>query len=111
MAQRDSRPTRPDGKVSQARIRALAQKIGRHFKPEKIVLFGSYAYGRPTADSDVDLLVVLRTRRDVADVASQIACSVNPEFPLEILVKTPAEIRWRLAERDCFLTEILARGR
>lgn len=97
-------PTRPE-------IRLLARRIGRQFGADRVILFGSYAHGRPTADSDVDLLVVIRTRRDPVDVATDIACSTNPGFPLDVLVKTPAEVRWRLAERDSFMSEILEKGK
>ncbi len=103
MKARKRNPTR-------AEIRLLARRIGRQFGADRIILFGSHAQGRPTADSDVDLLVVIRTRRDPVDVATDIACSTNPDFPLDLLVKTPAEVRWRLAERDSFLSEILERG-
>ena len=96
--------------VSKSRLRALARDIGRRFHPEKIVLFGSYAYGRPNRDSDVDVLVVMKTRKDTADVAADIACKIAPEFPLDLLVRTPRDVGLRLAEHDCFLTEILARG-
>lgn len=75
------------------------------------MLFGSYAYGRPTPDSDVDLLVVLRTRREPAEVAADIVCAANPDFPVDVIVKTPSEVEWRLAERECFLTEIWRKGR
>ena len=88
----------------------MARRIGQEFGAEKVVLFGSYAYGRPTADSDVDLLVVLRTRRDPVEVATDIACAANPRFPLDLLVKTPQEVKWRLSERDSFMTEVWERG-
>lgn len=96
--------------VPRSRIRSMAREIGRRFRPERIVLFGSYAYGRPTADSDVDLLVILRTRREPADVAAEIVCAANPKFPVDLIVKTPSEVDWRLAERESFLTEIWRRG-
>lgn len=92
-------------------IRLLARRIGRTFRAERVILFGSHACGRATQDSDVDLLVVLRTRRNPVEVATDVACSANPGFPLDVLVKTPAEIKWRLAERDGFLTEICEKGK
>lgn len=92
-------------------IRKLAREIGTRYRPEKVILFGSYAHGRPGRDSDVDLLVILRTRRDPAEVSAEIACALRPPFPLDLLVRTPAEVRWRLAEGDCFLCEVVGKGK
>ena len=97
--------------VAPAEIRRLARRIARRYGPEKIVLFGSYATGRPSRHSDVDLLIILNTRRDLSEVASRIACEMSPPFPVDIVVRTPADVRWRLAERECFLTEILRTGK
>lgn len=97
-------------RVSETRLRGLAREIGKRFRPEKIVLFGSYAYGHPGPDSDVDMLIVTRTKRDPADLAADIACRLDPEFPLDLIVRTPQDIGRRLAERECFLTEVMTRG-
>ena len=53
----------------------------------------------------------MRTRRDYSDLATEIACAVDPAFPLDIVIRTPAEIRWRLAERDSFICDILEKGK
>ncbi len=98
------------GLIKRSEIEALARRIRRRFKPLKIVLFGSYAWGRPNRESDIDLLIVLRTRRHVSDMASDIACAVDPPFPIDILVRTPEEMRWRLAEKESFLAEVLGKG-
>lgn len=96
--------------VNKESIRLLARKIVRLARPLKVVLFGSHAWGRPTADSDVDILLIVRTRRDLTNLGAEIAHAANPPFPLDLIVKTPAEVRWRLKERDCFLTEVFRRG-
>ena len=50
---------RPGSLVRDEDIEAVVQAIGQNFQPEKIVLFGSYAGGAPSADSDLDLLVIM----------------------------------------------------
>lgn len=76
------------------------------------MLFGSYAYGVPTGDSDVDLLVILDThapRRERSWLVSRLL--IPRPFPVDILVKTPQEIEQALASGDFFIQEIMARGK
>jgi hypothetical protein len=91
-------------------IRAAAERIGREFRPHKIILFGSYAYGTPTADSDVDLLVILPFEGKPAYKATEIALKANPHFPMDLLARTPRQVRERLAMGDFFMREILEQG-
>lgn len=89
----------------------VVERIVAYLDPEKIVLFGSYAYGVPTADSDVDLLVILDTdvpRRERSWLVSRLL--IPRPFPVDILVKTPNEIERALSGRDFFIQEIMARG-
>src|SRR5258708_2824606 len=85
--------------VTLSAIRKLAREIAERFQPEKIILFGSYAYGRPHADSDVALLVVMPAWNEISK-AGRIACAVDPPFPLDLIVRTPENLRWRLEEGD-----------
>ena len=98
------------GLVPQAAIRRLAREIAERFRPEKIILFGSYAYGTPNADSDVDILVVMPAYNELSK-AAHINRAVEPCFPLDIIVRTPENMRWRLEEGDSFLREITSRGK
>ncbi len=91
-------------------IRKFAHEVAQRFAPQRIVLFGSYAYGRPHAGSDVDILVVMPARNQL-DQAFKIHCSIQPPFPLQLLVRTPRNIEWGLKEGDLFLTEILSKGK
>lgn len=93
------------------RIKALALEIARQFHPQKILLFGSYAYGKPTPDSDVDLLVIMETRLSTLRQAAEIAQAVGHPFPLDILVRTPKQVQERTASGDFFLREVLAKGK
>lgn len=91
-------------------IRKLADRIAIEFQPHKIILFGSYSSGRPSPDSDVDLLVIMpymgKTWRQAADIRTR----VRPEFPLDLLVRAPEEMRRGEAEGDPFLCEIVEKG-
>src|SRR5262249_41367201 len=81
--------------VPMAAIRRFARQVAERFRPEKIVLFGSHAYGKPHADSDVDILVVMPARNEL-DQAVRISLDIDPPFPLDIIVRTPKNLRWRL---------------
>jgi len=95
-------------------ISIMAEKIKREYKPEKIVLFGSYAYGKPTKHSDVDLLIIKETddrpidrRIRIRDIVEKENCQVA----ISLLVYTPKEIQRRLKMGDDFISTILKRGR
>src|SRR5438105_280658 len=85
------RVTRPN-LIPRNRIQAYCDAVAGEFHPEKIILFGSYAYGRPTADSDVDLLVILPFRGSDVRKAIQIRARFDSPFPLDLLVRKPAFI-------------------
>src|SRR5437870_7583864 len=91
-------------------IRRFALEVAERFRPEKIILFGSHAYGKPHADSDVDILVVMPARNQL-DQAVQIEEACDPPFPLDLIVRTPKNMQWRLAEGDSFLREVVAKGK
>jgi len=91
-------------------IKKFTAEVGRRFKPARIILFGSYAYGKPTPDSDVDLLVVMPCKGRSLDAALKVRLAVDAGFPLDLIVRTPRELRRRLAMGDFFLREIVDRG-
>ena len=92
-------------------IHALVDCIVREFRPERVVLFGSYAYGTPGPDSDVDLLVVLPFEGKTWRMASEIRARIRPHFPLDLLVRSPEQLRRRQNETDAFLHEIVQEGK
>jgi predicted nucleotidyltransferase len=106
------RPTasRPAWRVSPAAIRRLARQVAEQFHPERIVLFGSYAYGQPHRYSDVDILVVMPARNEI-DKSVQILNAIDPPFDVDLIVRTPHSLEWRLREGDWFLREVVGRGR
>jgi uncharacterized protein len=91
-------------------IRRFAREVVERFQPEKIILFGSHAYGQPHADSDVDILVVMPARNAIAQ-AVRIDRETDPPFPLDLIVRSPKTLAWRLEEGDSFLQEIVSRGK
>lgn len=91
-------------------IRRFARRVAEQFHPDKIILFGSYAYGTPHEDSDVDILVVMSCRNQL-DQAVKIDLACDPPFPLDLIVRTPYNLGWRLAERESFTTEIVTQGK
>lgn len=95
--------------VPRAVIRDYARQIAEKFHPDRIMLFGSYAYGKPHKDSDVDILVVMPARDEI-NQAVRILEQTDSSFPLDLIVRTPENLRWRLREGDWFLREVVGRG-
>ena len=97
--------------TTQKQIKDFGRQLAREFKPRKVVLFGSYAYGSPRPDSDVDLLVVMPLSGKPVDKSVEMRLRLRPRFPLDLLVRTPAKIKERLAMGDNFIRDILDRGK
>jgi uncharacterized protein len=97
--------------VGESEIRDFVGRIVEEFAPQRVILFGSYARGDANPDSDVDLLVIMptknRTTQQALDIRQRISCS----FALDILVRTPRDVKERLALHDCFLESIVNEGR
>lgn len=98
-------------KTSFKKISNYAQKIKGIFHPQKIILFGSYAYGRSTEDSDVDLLVIAEGKDRSIEKAISIRQRLSAPFPLDLIVRTPQEVKERLHNGDFFLKTILKKGK
>ena len=91
----------------------IIEKIVSSYAPEKVILFGSYAYGDPDRDSDIDLLIVKETTERFIErwvTVHRILSGTHRALPLEPLVLTPQEIEGRLAVGDQFIAEILEKG-
>ncbi len=97
--------------VEMKKIRELTSQIARAFNPDKIILFGSHAYGQASSDSDVDILVVLPFKGKPVRKAIEIRNKVNAEMPLDLIVRTPEQLADRLSQNDWFIREIVERGR
>ena len=101
-------------KITLKHIKQVAQRIAARIAPEQIILFGSYAHGRPNPDSDVDFLLVIngtskahrrRAYRNASDV-------LDPRpFPVDLVVRSRSDIRSRIAQGDFFLRDVFSYGR
>ncbi len=96
--------------IARPKIRKFARQVAKQFNPHKIILFGSYAYGKPTEDSDVDILVVMSFKGRNPEKATEIWMATKPEFPIDIMVRKPAELKRRLKMGDFFFREITEKG-
>jgi predicted nucleotidyltransferase len=88
----------------------VAHQIIEKFKPQKIILFGSYAHRQPRPESDVDLLVIMETSLTETEQAVRILQAVEYHFGLDLLVRTPDSLAHRLRLGDPFLREIITKG-
>jgi predicted nucleotidyltransferase len=106
-------PDAPPGvRPTREQIEALAAFIAERFRPQRIVLFGSRAYGEPGPDSDVDLMVIVETPGRPVEQAVKIrqAIDLDPPFALDLLVRTPEQIRLGLDEGDFFVLDVMGNG-
>ena len=95
-------------------IEDMVRKLVREYQPERVVLFGSYAYGTPDEESDIDLLIVKKTperfiKRMVA--VRRILTDPKRSIALETIVLTPQEVSRQLAKGDQFIAEIMEKGK
>lgn len=101
-----------NARVPRRSINAVVKRIAEQFNPDRIILFGSYAYGHPHPYSDVDLLVVMSTNERARAKQLEIARALSPHpFGRDILVRTPKQLKERIALGDYFLREIVTKGR
>jgi len=96
--------------ISRGAILELVKRIVQKFNPERVILFGSYAYGQPRPDSDVDLLVILSFEGRGFKKSLEILNRVDPDFAVDLLARRPDDTARRHAERDPLIREALDRG-
>ncbi len=100
-------------KNPEAVISRITKKIAKKYKPEKIILFGSYAYGKPRKDSDIDLLIIKKTKARHIDRAVKVREIIKDEnrfVAIEPLVYAPQEIKKRIEMEDDFIKTIMEKG-
>ena len=94
-------------------IAEILKAIVKRYKPKKIILFGSYAYGEPTEDSDIDLLIIKNTNKRPIDRWVEVKGLLRDKsrmLAVSPLVYTEKEIEERLAIGDFFVEEVLEKG-
>ena len=109
-----AQPVKLPRRLARNQIKILCSEIAREFHPDKIVLFGSHAYGNPRPESDVDLLVVMPFEgspfRQAAVILGHVVRAVGI-MPLDLLVRTRQQVQERMQMGDSFMREIIERGR
>ncbi len=99
------------GKIEK-KISEFSDKIAREFKPNKIILFGSYAWGEPNSDSDIDLFIIKDTHERRIDRSRRVRKIIwDFGMPVDILVYTPQEVKQRMELEDFFIEDILNKGK
>jgi len=101
--------------VSEALLAGITKRIVEKCDPEKVILFGSYAYGTPHKDSDIDLFVIMKPK-DTEETNHQRIMNVRAAakiglLPMDVIVRTPQEVETRLAMGDFFIEEIMDQGK
>ncbi len=97
-------------RVPAAAIEQVVEQIVEKFHPQKVILFGSHAYGKPHSESDVDLLVVMETKLTGVQQAVKILRAINLNFGVDLVVYTPQRLYQRLQWGDSFLQEVITKG-
>ena len=97
--------------IEMNQIQALSQQIVEQFQPDRIILFGSYAYGTPNEDSDVDLMVVMPFEGHPTNQAIKVREKIRHGFSLDLLVRTSQQIQERLELGDFFIQDIVEQGK
>ena len=93
-------------------IRQISTHIVEAVSPEKVILFGSHAYGQPTRDSDLDLLVIYQTEERPVERRRRLdQLFKNRMVPMDFVCLTPREVENRLSGFDPFLEEVLRKGK
>ena len=97
--------------VAMNTIEEFGRHIGREFDAERVILFGSYARGVVSEDSDVDLLVIGPFEGRSVDKSVEIRMKLRPAFAVDLLVRTPENVRQRIRMGDEFMREIVEEGK
>ena len=96
--------------VAMNEVEALARRITEEFNPEKIILFGSHAYGTPKEFSDVDLLVIMPFEGKGFRKSLEILNQLNPRFSVDVVVRRPDNASRRYVEFDPLIRDAFDRG-
>ena len=94
-------------------LKKITRKIVEKYKPEKIILFGSFAWGKPTEDSDFDLFIVKNSRKRRIDRERELRTMLigNKFPPMDLLIYTPTEVKRRFQIEDFFIEDIFKKGK
>ncbi len=98
--------------IKEEEIQKLAEKIAKKYKPEKIILFGSFAWGKASVDSDIDLFIIKKTDKKKTERKLEVKKIINGSFPVDVLVYTPKEVEHSInKDKNLFIEDILRNGK
>ena len=98
-------------KLIKKEIDRIKIKLVQKYQPEKIILFGSYVWGKFTSDSDVDFFIIKNTKKRKLDRMYEVKKLLRDrEIPIDILIYTPKEIKKRLDLGDYFVEDVIKKG-
>ncbi|MDO9231006.1 MAG: nucleotidyltransferase domain-containing protein [bacterium] len=102
-----------ESSITKEKIQEVVDKIAKDHNPEKIILFGSWAWGKPTKDSDVDLLIVKESQKKGREIAYEIDRSISHRpFAIDILAYTPQEVKEKVEkDRNLFIEDVIINGK
>ena len=95
-------------------IEIIINKLKQDYDPDQIILFGSYAYGNPTDESDIDLLIIKNTQEPILDrwmSVRRLVTDLRKGLAFSPIIVTPSELKIRLEKGDPFFEEILQKGK
>ena len=98
-------------RIPQKAVNQVVEQIVENFKPQKIILFGSYARGNPHPESDLDLLVIIDTPLKEGKLSLEIRRNLGVMFGLDLIVYKPQHLKDRVEMGDWFLRDILKEGK
>src|SRR5436309_7850064 len=98
--------------IFQKTIQGVVDDIVREIKPHKVIVFGSYARGDATPDSDLDIFVVARLRGTSSERIRRVRSAITSNgFGLDVVVRTPRQVKKSLNGRDWFVQEVFEQGK
>jgi predicted nucleotidyltransferase len=97
--------------VAMHEIQELGREIAEEFDPDKIILFGSHAYGTPQDYSDVDLLVVMPFEGHPFDKSMEMLDLLDRQYTVDLVVRRPDDAERRYAQHDPLIREAFNRGK
>ena len=97
--------------VTQEAIGEFITRLAREYRPERVILFGSFAAGSARPESDVDIFVIMPFKGNSLRTAAAMLRRLNPPFGVDLMLRTPDQLRQRLEWNDLFLKGILEKGK
>jgi predicted nucleotidyltransferase len=99
-------------KTVEEKIAKICEKIAKVYKPSKIILFGSYAWGKPHKDSDADIFVVKDENKSQIEMTRDIDRIIaDRDIPVDILAYKPSQLEKRKKLEDPFILKIINSGK